>query len=84
MSPVLAGGFFTTSTTWEASRYTLLYINQIKNKDLLYNTGNCIQNLSIIYSRKSLKKNTYIWIFTYIHIIYLDHFLYQKLAQYCK
>ena len=50
------------------SRYTLLYINQIKNKDLLYNTGNCIQYLVIIYSGKSLKKNTYIWIFTYIYI----------------
>ena len=67
------------------NRYTLLYINQIKNKDLLYNTGNCIQYLVTIYSGKSLKKNTYIWIFTYIYIYNISHhFLYQKQAQYCK
>ena len=32
------------------SRYTLLHIKQMNNKDLLYSTGNCIQNLVIMYS----------------------------------
>ena len=34
------------------SRYTLLHIKQINNKDLLYSTGNCIQYLVIMYSRE--------------------------------
>ena len=29
--------------------YTLLYIKQIINKDLLYNTGNCIQYSVMAY-----------------------------------
>ena len=33
MSPVLAGGFFTTTATWEAM-YNISY------KDILYNVGN--------------------------------------------
>ena len=32
------------------SRYTLLHIKQMNNKDLLYSTGNCIQYLVIMYS----------------------------------
>ena len=34
------------------NRYTLLYIKQIKNKDLLYSTGNYIQYLVITYNEK--------------------------------
>ena len=34
------------------NRYTLLYIKQITNKDLLYNTGNCIQYVVIAYKGK--------------------------------
>ena len=30
------------------NRYTLLYIQQINNKELLNNTGNCIQYLIIL------------------------------------
>ena len=36
-------------------RYTLLYIKQITNKDLLYNTGNYIQYLIITYNGKELQ-----------------------------
>ena len=38
------------------NRYTLLYIKQITNKDLLYNTGNCIQYVVIAYKGKESKK----------------------------
>ena len=34
------------------SRYKLLYIKQINNKDLLYSTGNYIQYLVITYNGK--------------------------------
>ena len=37
--------------------YTLLYIKQIINKDLLYSTGNSAQNSVITYMKKILKKN---------------------------
>ena len=33
-------------------RFKLPYIKQINNKDLLYNTGNYIQYIVIIYKRK--------------------------------
>ena len=43
---------------YEINRYTLLYIKQINNKDVLYNTGNSTQ-----YSvgEKNLKKNGYMY-----------------------
>ena len=34
------------------NRYKLLYIKQISNKDLLYNTGNYIQYIVITYNGK--------------------------------
>ena len=34
------------------NRYTQIYIKQISNKDLLYNTGNYIQYLVITYNGK--------------------------------
>ena len=37
-------------------RYTLLYIKQINNKDLLYSTGNYIQYLVITYKGKESEK----------------------------
>ena len=33
-------------------RYTLLYVKQINNEDLLHGTGNYIQYLVIIYNGK--------------------------------
>ena len=48
-------------------RYTLLYIKQITNKDLLYNTGNYIQYLIITYNGKESKKE-HIYIYIYIGI----------------
>ena len=38
------------------NRYTLLYIKQITNKDLLYSTGNYIQYLVINYNGKESEK----------------------------
>ena len=38
------------------NRYTLLYIEQINNKDLLYSTGNYTQYLIITYNRKETEK----------------------------
>ena len=45
------------------NKYTLLYIKQINNKDLLYSTGSYTQHLVIIYKGK-VSKNT--GIYTYI------------------
>ena len=38
------------------NRYTLLYIKQVNNKDLLYSTGNYIQYLVITYNGKKSEK----------------------------
>ena len=46
--------------------YTLLYIKQITNKDLLYSTGNYIQYLVITYSGRECKKRIYIFLYTCI------------------
>ena len=65
----------TKGETWEEETsqetginiYTLLYINQITNKDLMYSTGNSTQYSVIIYvGRESKKKNGYIYIYIYI------------------
>ena len=40
--------------------YTLPYTKYIKNKDLLYSTGNYAQYIVITYMEKNLKKNIYI------------------------
>ena len=37
--------------------YTLLYINEISNKELLYSIGNYIQYLVITYNGKESKNN---------------------------
>ena len=56
---------------------TLLYINQISNKDLLYSTGNYIQYLVITYNGKESER-------VYIHIL-LNHLAaHLKLTQHCK
>ena len=49
---------------WEIGTdiYTLLYIKQITNKDLLYNTRNSTQNSVMIYMGKESKKE-YIYVY---------------------
>ena len=49
------------------NRYTLLYIKQINNKDLLYNTGNYIQFPIITYSGKESEKEYMYGIHRYIY-----------------
>ena len=46
--------------------YTLLYVKQINNNDLLYSTGNCIKYLVITYNGKNPEKE-YKYI-KYIHV----------------
>ena len=43
--------------------YTLLYIKQITNKDLLYSTGNSTQYSVMAYMGKESKKE---WIYVYV------------------
>ena len=43
--------------------YTLLYINYITNKDLLYSTGNSTQCSVMTYMGKESKKE---WIYVYV------------------
>ena len=45
---------------YRINKYTLPYIKQINNKDLLYSTGNYIQYLIITYNGKELRKRIYI------------------------
>ena len=49
---------------FEINRYTLLYIKQINNKNLLYSTGNYIQYLVITYNGKEFEKEKDIYIYT--------------------
>ena len=58
---------------WEfgINRYTLLYMKQINNKNLLYSTGNYIQYLVITYKGKESEKE---YIFMYVYI-YMNHFV---------
>ena len=44
---------------FEISKYKLLYIKQINNKDLLHSTGNYIQYLVITDNGKDSEKNMY-------------------------
>ena len=48
----IAGGEGEINQEFGINIYTLLYIKQINNKDLLYNTGNSAQYLVIIYNGK--------------------------------
>ena len=43
--------------------YTLLYIKQITNKDLLYSTGNSTKYSVMTYMGKETKKE---WIYVYV------------------
>ena len=45
-----------TKTTNPINIYTLLYIKQIMNKNLLYSTGNDIHYLIIMYNGKKSEK----------------------------
>ena len=53
------------------NRYTLLYIKQVTNKDLLYSIGNYIQCLVITYNGKESEKEYRIYAHTHIYI-YID------------
>ena len=50
---------------WEfgMDMYTLLYIKQIANKDLLYSTGNSTQYSVKTKWEKNLKKNSYMYMY---------------------
>ena len=64
----------------QINRYTLLYIKQMNNKDLLYSTGNYIQYLVINYKR--IWKSIYVYVCVYI---YVNHFaVHLKLTRHCK
>ena len=43
------------------SRYKLLYVKQINDKDLLFSTGNYTQYFVITYKRKESEKNIYMY-----------------------
>ena len=43
--------------------YTLLYIKQLTNKDILYSTGNSTQYSVMAYMGKEYKKE---WIYVYV------------------
>ena len=53
---------------------TLLYMEWMVNRNLLYSTGNCTQYSVITYIEKNLKKNVYLSYFT----------VQQKLTQHYK
>ena len=48
---------------FEINIYTLLYIKQIINRDLLYSTGNSTQYSVITYMGKESEKE---WIYVYV------------------
>ena len=48
----------------EIDIYTLLYIKQITNKNLLYSTGNCTQYSVMTYMGKESKKMVQVNLFT--------------------
>ena len=56
--PELLGGFFTPEPPGKAriGIYTLLYVRQITNKDLLYSTENYTQYFVKLYKGKESKK----------------------------
>ena len=58
---------------WNYQIYTLLYIKEINNKDLLYSTGNSTQYLVITLMEKNLKKKIYAIICIYTHICTYIH-----------
>ena len=49
--------------------YTLLYIAQITNKDLLYSTGKSTQYSVMAYMGKNLKQSIYIYIHIYACLV---------------
>ena len=65
------------------NRYTLLYIKQINNKDLLYTTEKYIQYFLITCNGKESEKE-YIYMYIYTHV-YMNHVaVHLKLIQHCK
>ena len=70
------GGINWKSTT---DTYTLLYIKQITNNNLLYSTGNSTQCSVMTYMGIESKKE---WIYIYVQLIHFA--VQQKLTQHCK
>ena len=54
--PMGKGGWGGLNQEFGISRYKLLYIKQINNKVLMYNTGNYIQNPIINHNGKEYEK----------------------------
>ena len=52
-----------TQSLFRREAFTLLYIKQITNKDLLYSTGNPTQCSVIAYWGKELRKKQWIYVF---------------------
>ena len=61
------------------SIYTLVYIKQINNKDLLYSTGSYTQYSVIIYKGKEPEKER-----MYVYVWPVHFAVHQKLKQHCK
>ena len=59
---------------FEIKRYTLLYIIQIINKDLLYSTGKHIQYFVIAYNGKEYEENRYIIILQVLVVLEIVSF----------
>ena len=59
--------------------YILLYIKQIINMDLLFNTGNYTQYLVITYKGNNLKR-IYIYVYVYIYI-YIYQYMYTYITE---
>ena len=58
--------------------YTLLYVKQITNKDLLYSTGNCTQYFVITYKGKKSEKKID------IYVCITESLCYTSEIQHCK
>ena len=57
------GGWGGINQEFGINIYTLLYMKEVNNKDLLYSTGNSTQYSVITYMRKNLKKNEYMYMY---------------------
>ena len=50
--------------------YTLLFMKQITNKDLLSRTGNCTQYLAVAYNGREGNKRIYVHVRNLIILLY--------------
>ena len=59
------GGGGGTDQEYGIIRYTILYMKQISDKDLLYSIGNYTQYLAITYNKIQFAKNQIIMLYTW-------------------